>query len=79
MATPLLIFAVMRPLAGGALLGVVVVLAAMPTGSISYVISETYGVGERDCSQIILLGTAVSVLTVPVILYALQRVVLAGI
>lgn len=56
-----------------------VVLAAMPTGSISYVISETYGVGERDCSQIILLGTAVSVLTVPVILYALQRVVLAGI
>ena len=51
----------------------------MPTGSISYVISETYGVGERDCSQIILLGTAVSVLTVPVILYALQRVVLAGI
>ena len=32
-ATPLLIFAVMRPLAGGALLGVVVVLAAMPVAT----------------------------------------------
>lgn len=55
-----------------------VVLAAMPTGSISFVISETYRVGERDCSQIILIGTAVSILTVPVFLYMLQRTVLTG-
>lgn len=55
-----------------------VVLAAMPTGSMSYVISETYRVSERDCSQIILIGTALCVLTVPVFLYILQQSVLAG-
>lgn len=56
-----------------------VVLAAMPTGSMSYVISETYRVGERDCTQVILLGTAASIFTVPLFLYMLQRIVLAGI
>lgn len=55
-----------------------VVLAAMPTGTISFVISETYRVGKRDCSQIILIGTAASVLTVPVFLYMLQRFVLGA-
>lgn len=56
-----------------------VVLAAMPTGSMTYVISETYRVGERDCTQVILLGTAASIFTVPLFLYMLQRIVLAGI
>lgn len=45
----------------------------------SYVISETYRVGERDCTQVILLGTAASIFTVPLFLYMLQRIVLAGI
>lgn len=50
-----------------------VLLAGMPTGSVAYVLSETYGVATRDASRVILINTALSVLTIPLMVFALQR------
>lgn len=50
-ATPLLIFAVMRPLAGGALLGVVVVLAAMPVATNGTMFCYQYGGDAKTMAQ----------------------------
>lgn len=49
-----------------------VLLSAMPTGSMAYVLSETYGVCNRDASQVILVNTALSMLTIPLITRLLQ-------
>lgn len=49
-----------------------VILAGMPTGSVAYVLSETYGVATRDASRIILVNTALSMLTIPLMVFFLQ-------
>lgn len=49
-----------------------VLLSAMPTGSMAYVLSETYGVCNRDASQVILVNTALSMLSIPLITRLLQ-------
>ena len=56
-----------------------VILAGMPTGSVAYVLSETYGVAARDASRVILVDTALSVLTIPLMVFLLQRAgIMAG-
>lgn len=50
-----------------------VILAGMPTGSVAYVLSETYGVATRDASRVILINTALSVLTIPLMVFLLQH------
>lgn len=49
-----------------------VLLAGMPTGSVAYVLSETYGVATRDASRIILVNTALSALSIPLMVFLLQ-------
>ena len=55
-AIPLFIFAVMRPLAGGALLGVVVVLAAMPAAPSLMVRGVLYTALTRARELLIVVG-----------------------
>lgn len=50
-----------------------VILSGMPTGSVAYVLSETYGVATRDASRVTLVDTALSVLTIPLMVFLLQR------
>lgn len=38
-----------------------VILSGMPTGTVAYVLSDTYGVIPRDASRVILVNTALSV------------------
>ncbi|MCH5276441.1 MAG: AEC family transporter [Desulfovibrionaceae bacterium] len=56
-----------------------VILAGMPTAVVSYVLSETYNTATRDASQVIVVNSALSVLTVPLMVFLLQRAgIMAG-
>lgn len=50
-----------------------VILAGMPTAVVAYVLSETYDVATRDASRVIVVNSALSVLTVPLLVLLLQR------
>ena len=66
-ATPLLIFAVMRPLAGGALLGVVVVLAAMPVATNGTMFCYQYGGDAKTMAQGTFITTILALVTIPLL------------
>lgn len=66
-ATPLLIFAVMRPLAGGALLGVVVVLAAMPVATNGTMFCYQYGGDAKTMAQGTFITTVLALVTIPLL------------
>lgn len=48
-------------------LGILVLLAAMPVGSMTVIFADIYGSDERFASQLVFLSTIVSLLTIPVI------------
>ena len=66
-AIPLLIFAVMRPLAGGALLGVVVVLAAMPVATNGTMFCYQYGGDAKTMAQGTFITTVLALVTIPLL------------
>lgn len=66
-ATPLLIFAVMRPLVGGALLGVVVVLAAMPVATNGTMFCYQYGGDAKTMAQGTFITTILALVTIPLL------------
>ena len=63
----LLIFAVMRPLAGGALLGVVVVLAAMPVATNGTMFCYQYGGDAKTMAQGTFITTILALVTIPLL------------
>lgn len=70
---PLLTWAVMVPFGvAGVALGTSIMQAAMPTGLASYVVAEKHRIDSEDAPLILMISTALSVITVPLVAMVLR-------
>ncbi len=71
---PVLIYFILSPFIQSRLiLNILVVLTAMPCGSIAVVFSEQYGRDSVQASKIVFVSTLLSVLTLPIFLYFFSK------
>lgn len=57
----------------GEYVGIIILLIAMPTGTVAYIIAEKHHVYTRDASLDIFVNTALSIITIPCIILLLRK------
>ena len=68
---PVLTWLVLRPFAGGALLGIPVLLAACPSAMVVTALCQQYGRSDAFASKCIFLNTILSAVTMPLVIWLL--------
>ena len=76
LATPLIVFLILNPFAGGdkLLIGEAVIIAGMPVATAGTMLCVEYGGDEKFMAQMTFISTALSVVTIPLLAVFLGRV-----